>query len=130
MSKGPLPSKRCLLADLPTHEVGDKVRFLGCVDSYAIQTGVLSLSHKFPSSRSVKASVDVKLLLENLRSGQTDVGQWVHVLGYITSVTKKAQDREISQTSGANVGVQALLLWSAQDLDIAAYTDSMAKTSP
>jgi hypothetical protein len=72
----------------------------------------------------------VKLLLENLRSGQTDVGQWVHVLGYITSVTKKAQDREISQTSGANVGVQALLLWSAQDLDIAAYTDSMAKTSP
>lgn len=72
----------------------------------------------------------MKLLLENLRSGQTDVGQWVHVLGYITSVTKKAQDREISQTSSADIGVQALLLWSAQDLDIAAYTDSMAKTSP
>lgn len=94
-----------------------------------MHTGILTLSHAFPTDRAVKASVDVKLLLKNLGSAQTDVGQWVHVLGYIT-FAKKTRGCDIQSLPAVDVGIQALLLWSAQDLDITAYTNSMTTKSP
>ncbi|KAK9415383.1 hypothetical protein SUNI508_10573 [Seiridium unicorne] len=126
MSNGPLPSKRCMLSELPARAVGDKVRFLGCVDSYGTRTGLLTLKHSFPSSSNVRASVDVKLLLQCLNTGQTDVGRWVHVMGYVTSITKP-RDVHRNTCDGAYVGVQALVLWPADDLDISAYEDSVSK---
>lgn len=95
-----------------------------------MHTAILTLSHAFPANRAVQASVDVKLLLKNLGSAQTDVGQWVHVLGYITFVTKTTRGRDNKSPPGVDVGIQALLLWSAQDLDITAYTKSMTAKSP
>ncbi|MCJ1308670.1 hypothetical protein MMC25_002324 [Agyrium rufum] len=48
MSSGPLPSTLHLLQDLPSAPIGSKVRFLGCVKSYATREGKLRL--KIPGS--------------------------------------------------------------------------------
>ncbi|TDZ26370.1 hypothetical protein C8034_v001716 [Colletotrichum sidae] len=122
MSRGPLPSQLCLLSDLPSKSPADKVRFLGCVASYSTSSAVLKLEHRFPQQSSVSAWVDVKLLLGTLKSEQIRVGEWVNVVGYVTSPTgtrAKGTTREPH-----NVGIQALMLWSAGPLDIQRYETS------
>ncbi|KAI2625023.1 CST complex subunit Ten1 [Hypoxylon sp. NC1633] len=118
MSGGPLPSVRCLLSNLHTKHVGDKVRFLGCVTAYSTRSATLTLQHEYPKDNKAAVGVDVTLLLENLKSEQTEIGQWVHVIGYITS-QMSAQAAMTSHTS--STAVQALVLWIAEDLDILAY---------
>ncbi|KAH8785028.1 CST complex subunit Ten1 [Diaporthe sp. PMI_573] len=122
MSSGPLPSKLTLLSSLPSHDVGTKVRFLGCVTSYATVSGQLTLQHQFPKSTEIQALVDVRLLLEKLTAGQTSVGEWVNVIGYINppppvSATLSTKRKRSLPT----VHVQALMLWSAGSLDIGRY---------
>ncbi|GAW19840.1 hypothetical protein ANO14919_093310 [Xylariales sp. No.14919] len=122
MSAGPLPSDRCLLSALCDKQVGDKVRFLGCVTRYSSHSARLTLKHCHPKNNSdVEALVDVKLILETLKSEQTDVGQWVHVIGYLTFVNPTP----LGNKTAPRAGVQALLLWVARDLDLGAYEKSM-----
>ncbi|KAI0813392.1 CST complex subunit Ten1 [Xylaria sp. FL0064] len=122
MSSGPLPSKRCLLSALCKKQVGEKVRFLGCVTGYSTHSARLTLKHHCPKENDdVEALVDINLLLETLKSEQTDAGQWVHVIGYITFVNPGSSRSK----SVPRIGVQALILWIAQDLDLKAYENSM-----
>ncbi|KAI0537217.1 CST complex subunit Ten1 [Xylaria digitata] len=122
MSTGPLPSERCLLSELCKKKMGDKVRFLGCVTEYSTHSAQLTLKHRYPKeSNDVEALVDVKLILETLKSEQTDVGQWVHVIGYLTFVDQNP----LGSKTTPRVGVQALILWIARDLDLGAYEKSM-----
>ncbi|KAI0431678.1 CST complex subunit Ten1 [Xylaria sp. FL1042] len=122
MSNGPLPSQRCLLSALCKKQVGDKVRFLGCVTGYSTHSAQVTLKHHCPKENDdVEALVDVNLLLETLKSEQTDAGQWVHVIGYITFVNPSSSRSK----SVPRIGVQALVLWIARDLDLRAYENSM-----
>ncbi|OTB00670.1 hypothetical protein M426DRAFT_233707 [Hypoxylon sp. CI-4A] len=125
MSNGPLPSVRCLLSALPAKHVGDKVRFLGCVTKYSTLSATLTLQHEYPKGNNVKAGVDAKLLLENLKAEQTDIGQWIHVIGYITSI-KQTPSQTTKEVPVSNVGVQALVLWIAEDLNITSYEKTFA----
>ncbi|KAG7122234.1 hypothetical protein HYQ46_002951 [Verticillium longisporum] len=84
MSRGPLPSQICLLADLSVKSPGDKVRFLGCVTAYTVATATLVLCHSFPSGTDTAAHVDVKLVLDSLTGEQVRIGEWVNIIGYIT----------------------------------------------
>lgn len=68
--------------------------------------------------------MDVKLVLESLKHDHTAVGCWVHVIGYVTSIAK-VPDNQRHLYSSVNVGVQALLLWPADDLDISSYERSL-----
>lgn len=126
MSKGPVPSNRCLLSKLPACQVGDKVRFLGCVQFYSNQSAILSLRHSFPPGSDVVAGVDVNLLLKSLNK-ETDIGQWVHVIGYVTSI-RKSEATPVSNLVAAKVGVQAIVLWTAEDVDLVAYEGTFDKT--
>ncbi|KAI1428653.1 CST complex subunit Ten1 [Xylaria sp. FL1777] len=135
MSTGPLPSQRCLLSALCKKQVGDKVRFLGCPNpddksSFVVESAELfriiparvAVEHRCPRENDhVEAFVDVKLLLETLKSEQTDVGQWVHVIGYLSSIHRNSSRSK----TGPRVVVQALILWVARDLDLGAYEKSM-----
>ncbi|KAI2640077.1 CST complex subunit Ten1 [Xylaria nigripes] len=130
MSNGPLPSERCLLSQLCNKNVGDKVRFLGCVTGYSTRSAEITLKHGYPKGNGdVEAIVDVRLLLQTVKSEQTDVGQWIHVIGYLTSIrhTTAATDYRNcpERKTVLRVGVQALILWTAQDLDLGAYEKSM-----
>ncbi|KAI1821510.1 CST complex subunit Ten1 [Xylaria intraflava] len=135
MSNGPLPSDRCLLSTLCNKKIGDKVRFLGCVTGYSTRSAQVILKHGYPKENGdVEAIVDVKLLLRTLKSEQTDIGQWVHVIGYLTSIRPAAATDapdSLGRRVTPRVGVQALILWTAQDLDLGAYEKSMlADTDP
>ncbi|KAI1284163.1 CST complex subunit Ten1 [Xylaria sp. FL0933] len=149
MSNGPLPSKRCLLSALCKKQVGEKhlfnfqystfniirglrilylatiepeLRRLFVVRAYSTHSARVTLRHHCPKENDdVEALVDVNLLLETLKSEQTDAGQWVHVIGYITFVDAGSSRNK----SVPRIGVQALVLWIAQDLDLRAYENSM-----
>ncbi|KAK3898579.1 CST complex subunit Ten1 [Staphylotrichum tortipilum] len=121
MSHGPRPSQLCLLSDLPRKQVGDKMRFLGCVESYSPMSGILTLEHRLPDeTHPALALVDVKLVLESMRSDQTRKGEWVNVIGYITEIPPLADDGGLSH-GGPRIHAQAVLLWSAGPVDIQRY---------
>ena len=71
----------------------------------------------------MKAQVDVKLLLNTLKSTDTQIGEWVNVIGYITI------DQQIppKQPNGHNsdIQVQAIVLWSSGSLKLGGYEKSL-----
>ncbi|KAH7148682.1 CST complex subunit Ten1 [Dactylonectria macrodidyma] len=129
MSRGPLPSRLHLLSNLPSQPVGDKVRFLGCVTSYSTALGCLSLGHVYPRGTDVTVLVDVNLILESLTSEKTRVGEYVNVIGYITS--KQAPHvPDTPHPEAAQVLVQALMLWSTGPMDIQTYEKTFEAAKP
>ncbi|KAI2605847.1 CST complex subunit Ten1 [Hypoxylon fragiforme] len=123
MSRAALPSVRCLLSNLCTRNIWDKVRFLGCVTEYSTHSATLTLQHDFPKQNNIKVGVNVTLLLESLKLEHIDIGQWVHVIGCITSI--KQRPLKTTDFSTATVEVQALALWIAEDLDITSYETTL-----
>ncbi|KAI1637053.1 telomere capping, CST complex subunit-domain-containing protein [Biscogniauxia mediterranea] len=102
------------------------------VTAYTTSSAHLSLEHNCPRGSAVKAVVDVNLLLRNLKTEQTDVGQWVHVIGYITSIKHPPGKTTASNVRGRGatcINVQAIVLWTAQDLDIATYEQTLMAES-
>lgn len=85
--------------------------------SYAATSGVLTLRHEHPRASRDRALVDVRLLLETLKSNQLQVGEWVNVIGYVTKVVPS----QLAMSIAKDVNVQALILWSAGPLDIQEY---------
>ncbi|OAA42076.1 Telomere length regulation/capping, TEN1 [Metarhizium rileyi] len=115
MSRGPGASKLCLLSSLPDQNVGEKVRFLGCVTAYNTGTACLTLGHVYPKDTNVLVSVNIDLVLETLQSGSTRLGEWLNVIGYV--IDGQASDE------GTVVGayVQALMVWPPGPLDAQQY---------
>ncbi|KAK2057709.1 hypothetical protein LY76DRAFT_606045 [Colletotrichum caudatum] len=120
MSRGPLPSRLCLLSDLPMRSPGEKVRFMGCVTSYSTQSAVLTLEHSFPKGSHVSALVDVQLLLGTMKPNQTQIGEWVNVVGYVKPSPPGTRTRGTAQEP-EKAAVQALILWSTGPLDLQRY---------
>ncbi|EHK99682.1 hypothetical protein GLAREA_00498 [Glarea lozoyensis ATCC 20868] len=121
LHNGPLPTNLMLLSDLPHLAVGDKVRFLGCIQDYSSTSATCILEHKYPKDSSVQVHVDVKLLLRTMSAGHSRVGEWVNVIGYITAV--RSAHRTLPEITV--VYVQALLLWSAGSFDLHGYEKSL-----
>ncbi|KAI6377518.1 hypothetical protein MCOR25_002499 [Pyricularia grisea] len=130
MSNGPPPSRLVSISALPSCEIGDKVRFLGCVTSYATSNATLTLENTFhlgdrdfdPRQSRVQALVDVNLILQSLNQEQTRAGEWVNVVGYITKSGSSGDKRNGSHS----VKVQALLLWSAGPLSLQDYEKTLS----
>lgn len=91
----------------------------------------LTLQHGFPKGSSIKALVDVRLLLERLTAEQTSVGEWVNVIGYICPAPSAPMKKSSSRrTEASAVHIQALMLWSAGPLGISKYeTLCLARTA-
>ncbi|KAI4192156.1 MAG: hypothetical protein LQ346_004446 [Caloplaca aetnensis] len=140
MSTTPLPTRLVFLSDLSTISTGEKVRFLGCVTKYSTVTGTITLQHAYPSPLSTQhscptAMVDVNLLLSTLKSTDTQVGEWVNVIGYVQGFVDDGDTKEkMKWGSGAGprnkeklgqqariVGVQAVMFWSAGGVKLSEY---------
>lgn len=92
------------------------------VTSYSTASAELTLCHNFPKTSEVQAAVDVRLILEKLKTDHISIGQWVNAVGYIaiSPAAKATTSRELK--AGASiVHIQALMLWSAGPLDITRY---------
>ncbi|KAF2832429.1 hypothetical protein CC86DRAFT_89392 [Ophiobolus disseminans] len=113
---GPVPSTLVLLSDLANCSSGAKVRFLGCVDEYVVQTATLRLKHDYPlSSPPIVANVDMEHVLERIKHHELDVGTWLNVIGNV--------DRRGEQ----NVFVQAVTVWDAGNVNLDAYQRAVDK---
>lgn len=139
MNHGPIPTRLAFISDLPKLPQGTKVRFLGCVTSYTLSTGTLTLQHAYPPPLHPCANVqvDAKLLLENMNGTDCRVGEWVNIMGYIewgASKTRAPQDLEEGKRTrkrkpkaedvvkrGDEVNVQAVMLWSAGAIKLGEY---------
>lgn len=106
-----------------------RANLLCSVTTYSMASATLTLSHKFPISSNVEALVDVRLLLERLTAEQISVGEWVNIIGYISSAppapVNNASKRKVEAPA---VHVQALMLWSAGPLDISRYENHLRRT--
>ncbi|KAI5795234.1 hypothetical protein EDC01DRAFT_629971 [Geopyxis carbonaria] len=101
----PLPS---LFLPAPTGpKPGSKVRTLGCIHTYAIHSGHLTLTHP-PSPHQLV--VDVKVALPELEMGLLRDGVWVWVLGYLRVDGAGGQD---GARKGVKVRVDAIRVWEA-----------------
>lgn len=78
------------------------------------------MEHNHPPGNSLKALVDVKLLVNTLKSHETLVGEWVNVMGYIEHEKKPK-----ALVNDANVRVQALVLWSSGPFNVEAYQKTL-----
>lgn len=65
--------------------------------------------------------MDVNLVLGALCSTDTQVGEWINVMGYIT-VPSSTQHRD-SGDKKTTVSVQAIVLWSAGSVKLNEYED-------
>ena len=104
------------------------------VTKYTSSTATLTLHHNYPTvsaSPTSVASVDVNLLLSTLKPTDTQVGEWVNVIGYITSQptrTAKTEPRSASEAlKWAKVFVQAVMLWSAGSIKLGEYERVLAE---
>jgi hypothetical protein len=77
----------------------------------------LTLEHNHPRGASLKALVDVKLLLNTLKSNETRIGEWINVIGYVVS----PQREEANDSTVESVTVQAIVLWSSGPLKLDSY---------
>ncbi|PMD27346.1 hypothetical protein NA56DRAFT_553551, partial [Hyaloscypha hepaticicola] len=118
---GPIPTTLTLLAELPKFRPGMKVRFLGCVTDYSQKEALLTLEHNHPASNMYKALVDVNLLLSTLKSHETQIGEWVNVIGYI----ERFRREDPPSINGHEVRVQALVLWSSGPFNLEGYEKSL-----
>lgn len=86
-----------------------------------MKTAVLTLEHDHPPGNLLRVLVDVRLLVSTLKSNETQIGEWVHVMGYITS------DQKHNRTPDARleIGVQAVVLWSAGPFSLTGYEKSL-----
>jgi len=72
----------------------------------------------------------VDLVLERLGPQETRVGEWVNVVGYITSIHPPDDRKRPSDRGGPMVHVQALIIWSAGSLDVQRYEASVDASKP
>lgn len=69
----------------------------------------------------MKALVDVRLLLKSLASNETQIGEWVNVMGYVTCNSSTKKD----PAGRKDITIQAITLWGAKAFDLAGYERSL-----
>ncbi len=87
-------------------------------------TGVVTLKHKYPDTDGPVALINVNLLLETLKPADTQIGEWMNVIGY---VTKQEDAQSPSKQYNHATSVQAITYWSAGRLDPAEYKAAVAE---
>ncbi|KIN06691.1 hypothetical protein OIDMADRAFT_113385 [Oidiodendron maius Zn] len=118
-----IASTLTLLSNLPDLASGIKVRFLGCVTNYSTKTATLTLEHNYPPGNKVQAIVDAGLLVSSLKSDETQIGEWINVIGYIQAPRQKLGKH--SNNIHLRTEVQAIVLWSAGPLKLDGYEKSL-----
>lgn len=60
-----------------------------------------------------------------MKSLETQVGEWVNVIGYITANPNKKPKEDKASKEDPGLQIQALILWSAGSFDLHGYERSL-----
>ena len=96
---------------------------LDSVTNYSTKAAILTVEHDHPPGNGLKAQVDVQLLLNTLKSTDTQIGEWINVIGYIKADQKTLPKQ--SKGLSSNIQVQAIILWSSGPLKLDGYERSL-----
>ena len=96
--------------------------FIYSVTRYSTKTALLTLEHNYPPGNTLKALVDVNLLVNTMKSNETQIGEWVNVMGYIQTPLSSN-----SVAASEAVNIQAIVLWSTGPLNLQGYEQSLAQ---
>jgi hypothetical protein len=94
------------------------------VTNYSTKTSTLTLEHNYPRGSKIKAIVDVELLVNTLKSGDTQIGEWVNVIGYIQDSQQQKPSKHPNELH-LGIRVQAIVLWSSGPLKLDGYEKSL-----
>lgn len=84
------------------------------VDEYVLKSATLRLKHDYPTPGASKlANVNIEHVLESIKRTEIEVGSWINVIGY----TERRKEMGIH--------VQAIAVWSAGNVDLAAYQSAV-----
>lgn len=98
---------------------------------YTTKSAILTLKHNHPprpagqTEKPIKVQVDVQLLLTTMKAKETQVGEWVNVIGYITTNPNTNPKDGNPSKDDSDLQVQALILWSAGSFDLHGYEQSL-----
>lgn len=101
------------------------------MSSYTTKSATLTLKHNHPprqvgqAEKPIKVQVDVRLLLTTMKAKETQVGEWVNVIGYITANPNTTPKGDKLSEGASDLQVQALILWSAGSFDLHGYEQSL-----
>lgn len=96
---------------------------LHSVSSYCVKSASLTLEHNYPPGNKSKVVVDVELLVNTLKSNETQIGEWVNVIGYIQ--TPQQKPTKLSNDTYPRTRIQAIVLWSSGPLKLDGYEKSL-----
>ena len=65
--------------------------------------------------------MDVKLLVNTMKSNEAQIGAWVNVIGYVQS----QPDKNFLEKNDLSVPIQAIVLWCSGPLNIDNYGKSL-----
>ena len=74
--------------------------------------------------------MDVKILLETLKTTDTQIGEWVNVMGYVEGHDKGSKPGKERVGRRMDVGfakVQAIMLWSAGSVNLGEYEQAVSE---
>jgi hypothetical protein len=80
----------------------------------------LTLEHNHPPANGLKAMVDIELVLGSIKSHESRIGEWVHVIGYVAAAKQPAL---VSNGATTEVQIQAILLWAAGPVKLDRYEE-------
>ena len=121
--QGPLPRLVCNPFD-DSNILALLTFAFGSVSNFHVETATLTLQHHYPAcSTPVAAAVNIDLTLSTLKATDTQIGEWINIMGYITGRTQSlgVGSRKTGEALGMMVSVQAIMLWSAGSIKLGEY---------
>jgi hypothetical protein len=94
---------------------------------YEVSTGSLFLEHGFQKHvlPTPQASVDIRLVLESIKTLDLQRGSWLNIIGYTRESAHLQKKRTTSKTNDVSIGalpvVQAIIVWGAGAIKVAEY---------
>lgn len=126
----PEPTRLVLLHQIHAQDPGTKIRVLGCVHEYKIDSGTLVLKGEYGASTSYKSTVfaGIHNVLESVESDLLQVGAWVNIVGYVrapTQITASSSRRRKSSKMISIPAVEVLMIWSAGAIELTGYQSAV-----
>lgn len=123
-----------LLEQVHVQNPGTKIRVLGCVHEYKVDSGTLVLRAEYAANaaRNLTVFAGIGNVLESVKSELLQVGAWVNIVGYVkphTQVSATLSRRRRSSSSSSRIlsipTVEVLMIWSAGAIELSGYQSAV-----
>jgi hypothetical protein len=130
----PEPTHLILLDQIHVQPPGRKIRVLGCVHEYKIETATLVLKGEYDFTPNAPQHLiifaGIHNVLESIKSDLLQVGAWVNIVGYVkppthVHVAAPSRKRRKSSKMLSIPTLEVLLIWSAGAIKLTDYQSAV-----